>query len=375
MKKWILVLALLILPLKPSFAAKDFSLAGKKFKPKNQKILKTLWKKHLKSGGPKKRYYPESSQPTLNESVIYIGTHAKIFYAVNSNTGKIVWKYKNEEPISSTAVISQGFVCFSDLGGYFSCLSKDSGQLIWKKFLGKEILGKPLVRKDTVYILKGEQEVVALSLKDGEKRWSHFLRTYVKRFTMRGHSNIVKGKGVFYIGLADGHLYAFTFNGKKLWSKNLSVPLSTFKDIDASIVVSDDSLYVGGYFGAVYRLHKSSGRIIWKSEVATGVKPLILKDLVIISDNYGSLIALDKSNGKQKWSNELNNSILSAPVQFEDKIFVSSYDKDAFLVESKNGLQLQRIAIAPGSINQPINKNDVIYVFKSNGDLISLGKK
>lgn len=368
-------IVLLALPAASS-AKKSFTLSGKKYKPKSEKILGVKWQRGLKAGSPKKRYYPETGAPTVQGGVVFVGTHGKVFYALNKNDGKILWKFKNDEPISTTPTVSGGKVIFADLGGRVIALNATDGALLWQQSFNREILGKPLVLNGKIYLIKGERDVLALSLADGHVVWSKTIKTFIKKFTMNGHADIVADGQKLYFGLADGQVYAMNAtNGNVLWSKNLTVPLKTFKDVDAGVVIEGDSLFVGGYSTGFYRLNKFTGAVLWRADVNTGVSAVVLKDRVIVSDTEGRLVGLDKASGRQIWFSELNNSIISQPVLFQDKIFVASYDQDGFVVDPQSGNELQRIGLKQGSLNPPVRDGSDIFVFTSEARLLNLVPK
>ncbi|OVE80523.1 hypothetical protein BVY03_06080 [bacterium K02(2017)] len=377
MIKKILLILLSISLCSSAFAKKkekEFEFNTKKFKKQNTKVLKKLWSKSLKNGKPSKRYYPESSNPTLENDIIYVGTHGKVFYAVSTSTGKIIWEYKNDEPIASTASTNTQNVFFTDLGGHIICLNKQSGSLVWKNYFGDELLGRPLVDKNSLYLLKGEREIISVSTSSGQIKWNKSIQTYIRDITMNGHASFIKDQNSLYLGLADGRLYRLNAsNGNTMWVKNLTMPLRIFKDIDATVVVNGDSLYVGGYFGAFYRIKKSNGSITWLSEVATGFPPLILDDLVVLSDINGTIYGIDKQDGKQLWFNELESGVLSAPAEYDNKIFVSTFKKDAYLINPDTGYQIQKISLGQGAITQPISANKKLYVLTNDAKLMALG--
>lgn len=346
-----------------------------KFKPQNLKILKRVWSQGLKSGGSKKRYYPEDSDPTVMDGMIYVGTHGAMFYALSESDGKIRWKYKHDEPIASSAAVDVDKVVFADLGGKVVCLDRTSGALVWSQQFDGEMLGRPLIVGSSIYLLKGEQEVISLSVTDGHMQWNKLIRTYIKDITMRGHSSMVADGGALYLGLADGHLYKLNSQtGAILWDKNLTVPLRTFKDIDGAVVISGDSLYVGGYFGAVYRLNKSSGQVIWSNDAATGGSVAVIDDVVVASDINGSLVGIDRNTGKQLWFNELNGEVLSEPVEIDGRVFVSTYKSNAYLIDPENGNQVQKISLGDGSINNPVVSGDQVHVLTNGAQIVSLRK-
>ncbi|MBF0104358.1 MAG: PQQ-binding-like beta-propeller repeat protein [Deltaproteobacteria bacterium] len=355
---------------------KDFYFSNKKFKPQNISLLKKAWSRGLKAGSPGKRYYPETSNPVEENGIIYVGTHANLFYALNSSTGKNLWVYKNDEPISSTAALSSDRVVFTDLGGWVISLDKATGLLNWKQDLNYEMLGRPLVVNNRVYLLHGEREVIALSADDGHIVWNSTLPAYVQQMTMRGHSSMIPDQNSLYVGLANGRLCRLSLNdGSIVWEKNLAIPLRVFKDIDSPVVMDGDSLYVGGYFGAVYRVNKQTGAVIWSSEVATGTSPLVLDNVVVVSDTNGAVHGLDKSDGQQIWFNELEGGVLSAPVLFDAKVFVTTFEKNAYLLDTENGYQIQKINLGGGSLNTPRVAGESVYLLTNDARLVALRKK
>lgn len=377
MKRCVFLIAALplILAAGPAVAKKDetFGTRSSKFKPRQEKILAKAWSHALKSGGSKRRYFPEQSSPVAGEGVILVGTHGKVFYAVSLDNGKTVWSYKHDEPIASPAAVASGKAVFADLGGNLVCLNSADGTLAWTRALGAEMLGQPLILGGSVAVLAGEQEVVSVALDDGHTVWSRPISTFIKRMTMRGHGSLVAEGGRLYVGLADGHLYGINAaNGDIVWDRNLSIPLKSFKDIDANVVLEGDSLYVAGYFGALYRLDKRSGRVIWQADVASGVTPLVLDNVVVVADVDDTLIGLAKKTGKPQWSNELNGSVLSSPVAFQGRVFVSTFNGAAFLVEPGSGDQVQKIPLPSGSVNVPLVTGGQIVLLSNKASLYAL---
>ena len=355
----------------------DFTLAREKISKNFQKkILFSKWSLTLKSGHPQKSYVPEESELLYHDGVLYVGTHGGYFYAVETKRGKILWRYKNDEPIATKPTVSGDKVFFTDLGCKVIALNLSDGSLVWTQNFDREMLGRPLAVGGLILLLKDEQEVIALSQESGALVWNRFLRTYIPDMTMRGHSSLLVEGDRIYFGLADGQIYVLNpREGQILWQKSLSVPLSSFKDIDEAFVISGDSLYVAGYSGKMYRLNKSNGQILWSASVKTGVRPLVFGELVIASDLSEGLVGFDKATGKQMWSNELEGSVLSAPVLYQDTVFVSTVDGSAFLVDPNTGTSVQRLSVAPGAITSPVVAEDHLFLLSHSAKLLAFGPK
>lgn len=355
------------------FAKKDKKAEVKKVY-RNEKVLKKLWGRSLKSGLSSKQMDPELSSPVLGAQGILVGTQGAVFYALSPESGKSIWEYKNEEPISTTAAYGNGVIAYVDLGGYLRCLRETDGSSIWQNYVGLESLSQPVIAGNAVIVVLGEQIVAAYSLADGHVIWQKKLGEYVRRMTMRGHSAVTLDGGKVYVGLANGHVYALSAaSGEVLWDRALGQPLRTFRDIDGNIVVAGDSLLVTGYFGMAYRLEKSTGRIIWDAEVSSAVAPAVQGDVVIVAGNDDKLYGFDWTTGRNLWINELNDEVLSAPVVVSGRVFVSTLKGKAFVVDPANGDKVQTVAVGDGSITPPIVVGDRVYLLSSSADLIAFG--
>lgn len=374
-KSLILVAALLLVPgLSHAKKQKEFTFEKRapKAQAKKQKVLELDWTTRLKPGSPKKRFYPETSEPVLHEGIVYVGTHGQIFYAVNAADGEIVWQYDHNEGIAGKAAVTDEGVYFVDLNGQLILLDKNSGEYLASYDFHKEVLSTPLAKGNRVYLLAGEKEVVCLDKALSKQIWRTPIKTYVKDLTMRGQGDLVWHAGNLYVGLADGRVYALSSSGKVLWSKGYAPPLQTFKDIDAHLVFSGDSFFVAGYFGAVHRVNQRSKSVLWSTDVGAGVAPYVDDQQVLVADTRGGLSLYSRKDGFLRWSHELNKSILSQPVVIDEHFFVASFDQKAFVLEPTTGQVVQTMKLPEGSMNAPVVTEDRVILLTNSGRLVAL---
>ncbi len=176
--------------------------------------------------------------------------------------------------------------------------------------------------------------------------------------------------GTVLAALADGQIYGLDAgSGQLRWSKNLAPQLSTFKDIDAEIVVDADAYYVAGYFGVVQKLARGSKEALWSLEVGAGVAPLVWQDRVVIANLQGEMAAYDKKSAAPLWSNELSGNVLSEPVAIQNFIYVSSFAKKGFLLNPETGDVVQELSLPSGSLSRPLVHGDQLVVLGNAGGL------
>ncbi len=375
-KKTIIFCMLLLLPLAVSAKkTKEFSFEGSGKKIKQQSVIKKSWSVSLKAGSPKKRYYPEISDPVEVAGVVYVGTQGGVFYAIDSVTGHKVWEYEVGEPVATRATIAGGKIYFLDLAGRLNALSTQ-GELLWQRDLQKEVLNPPIVVGERLYFLKGDKEIACLTAATGDVLWTQPLPTFVKRLTVRGQATLVADGNQLLAALADGQLYGLDMStGQVKWSKNFAPPLKTFKDIDADLVTDTDAYYVAGYFEQVHKVAKATKATLWTVDVGAGVSPLLWQDKILVADLHGDLNLYNKTDGLLTWKTELAGPVLSTPVWYADHFFVTTHAGEVLVVDPATGDVVQNLAISGGAITKPLVVQDRVVVLSGSGVLTSFVQK
>jgi alcohol dehydrogenase (cytochrome c) len=104
--------------------------------------LKGVWEAHLRGSGIGAKYSGES-QPLEYKGIIYVPTGADDVFAINAQTGEILWEYKanlNQEISvvccgweSRGVAIGDGRVYIGQLDGKLVALDQQTGQVEWTK--------------------------------------------------------------------------------------------------------------------------------------------------------------------------------------------------------------------------------------------------
>ena len=205
---------------------------------------KIKWKRTLGAG-----IY---ARPLILDDKVIFGSKDGALYALNKNTGSIVWKYNtagevitsaaaNKEQIvfSSTdgniysitqrhgarkwlhlasykintnPVVFNDKVFFGDADGNFYCLSADNGSLLWKIHLTGTILPHPSVEKNTMYIAT-TNDLMAIDLKSGKQNWKVGIPKLKKA------SVVLAGDNLLLYDFIDSITYYNPWSGKKLGTR------------------------------------------------------------------------------------------------------------------------------------------------------------
>jgi outer membrane protein assembly factor BamB len=109
--------------------------------------------------------------PVLNNGVLYIGGFAGKMNAIDANSGNVLWSTPMSDKIWSGPALYEGRLYFGDLGGAFYSLDATSGTIVWETQTDGSITATPYIQGETVYITTENGELQAFNL-DGSRQWS-----------------------------------------------------------------------------------------------------------------------------------------------------------------------------------------------------------
>jgi polyvinyl alcohol dehydrogenase (cytochrome) len=216
------------------------------------------------------------SQPTVIDGHIFMGSGAGVVYALRSDSGCVEWTYQAGAPVReavATAPLDKNHaVLFGDLTGTFYALEAETGRLLWKKRIEEHeaalLTGSPTVYAGNVYIGVASWEetrainpaypccsfrgsVVALRVRDGAQVWKAYTVTDLPRTTGKTSTGTIRqgpsGAGVWSAPTIDqkrGRLYVAT-------GDNYSAPATTTSD-------------------ALLGLDLATGQMLWSRQVTPG---------------------------------------------------------------------------------------------------------
>lgn len=174
-------------------------------------------------------------------------------------------------------------------------------------------------------------------------------------------------------------------NGKRVWSTNLRVPITS------GPTTNDGLVAVGTSDGEVFALRETNGSQLWHANVSSSIfaAPQISQGRVIVKTLDGKLIAFDGQSGQQLWVYDHGAPTMvmrkdNTPQIYGDKIITGFADGKvaAFSLSQGRLLWEQTIAISQGAsqtqqmtdiLADPIIDRGIVYIATAQGNLAALG--
>lgn len=346
----------------------------------NQFSMKQVWSNS--TSGNAKIY--SLLGPTQFENIIYVAGRNGQVKAIDTTNGKTLWNSDVSESSffrSQSALLSGGvsvdnkYVYVGSERAVVYALERDTGKLVWQQKVKGEVVASPVASDNKLLVHTTNGFLQALNRDTGVQVWETNLD--VPTLALRGQSTPTVAYGAVIIGDDNGHVNAIFLNdGNLIWQQRISQPsgsteIAKLNDVDSTPVVIDGVVYALGYNGNMVALDLRSGQTIWKRNIGSTHSFVIDSGRIFIVDQEDRLQALSMDGGAVIWKqNDLLHRQLTDPVMYQGYIIVGDAEGYLYWIDALNGefVHLQKIN-SSGFLSQPIVANNKLIVQARNGDV------
>jgi outer membrane protein assembly factor BamB len=306
------------------------------------------------------------TSPAIADGMVYFSSTDSYLYALDGQSGQLVWKFAGGGPWSSPAVVD-GVIYFG-FSSYLHALDSQTGRILWKfKTEGYWTDSSPVVAGDVVYFGSGPY-LYALDRRTGQELWSF----QTEGATIDASPTVADG--LVYFGSSSDYFYALdSQTGALKWRLEAKYPSwanwTTAAVVDGTVYVSagmdDKSLYV---------LDSQTGVAKWEFNALSGINasPAVAGDVVYVGSMDHYLYALDSQDGAVKWKFKTGGSIESSPLVVNGVVYVGSYDGYLYAVDGQTGQEKWRLKTGAAVISSPVVANGLVYVGSEDGTFYAL---
>jgi outer membrane protein assembly factor BamB len=294
----------------------------------------------LYPAGDKETAGPFYAQPVLAGSTLLIGSADHILYAIDAQSGQLLWKYQTQGEIIASVAVSDGIVYLasSDTGLY--ALDLSNGVQEWQFNSDNWNWATPVVVGNRVYLASMDHHIYCLDTANGQLVWQQDVSSAIP-------SNPVVANGLVYFGALDSNLYAVNADtGDIAWT--FSPPTTEFlgRQFPAGRwfwgepAVADGTVYAGSLAGTVYALNADSGTLVWQHELTGSVRAGLVYDsgTLYAATDVGNVYAINVSNQQERWVYSATKaSVLGMPVLSGTMLFVGTTGGSLIALDAATG--------------------------------------
>lgn len=249
------------------------------------------------------------SSPLFFDNSIFFTDDTGTVFNINQR-GKVIWKkniykkaYKKIYKNLSLAIY-ENKIFISDNIGFIYAIDLQSGKLLWIKNHGIPIKSNIKIFDDKIFVINQDNRILCFNIKDGSLLWD-----------VRAVSSFIKSQSFSALAISkQGELVALTSSGDLLkinintgrifWSQNIMGSMFAhdtdfFKSSDI-VIVNKDIFFTT--MSSIFSFNLQNGLLNWNENVDSTNTPIIdLNNIFLFSDN-GFFINIDKKTGKMIWS-------------------------------------------------------------------------
>lgn len=334
--------------------------------------VKRLWSAKI---GGESEFLRVALRPTGDGARVYAASPDGKVTAFDPETGRQIWRTDLDLALSAGPGNGEGHVAVIATDGIVILLDATDGTQKWRADIGGESVSQPLIEDDTVIVQTIGNRLQALSLFDGQPRWS--IQRDTPPLTMRGSASPVAVGSVVVAGFDSGRLLAAEIeSGTVVWDILLSPPqgrsdLDRLSDIDGALAVVGQDVYAVGYQGRLAALASESGQVLWSRDISSyeGVAA-DWNSLYTIRDE-GELIALTRRNGTEIWRNDsLLRREPTLPIPFATTVVVGDLEGYIHFFNAIDGAAVAREKLGGKAItSEPFVMSNRVYVQSDGGQI------
>lgn len=254
-----------------------------------------IWKVNLES---------VASSPVIYKDIVLVNTHKNILYALNKNTGNILWKFKTFEDMTMMSKIAsvtvsddKVFVTMQNLESFIfdintgNVLGNDS--LVGKSYLSSpfSFIGaviSPLVDDGIMISANTDNLISAITYRNDIKRiWSLPLGMY---------ANPCLNNGVMFAVNTSNKLFAINVkNGKVIWNTELIRQDDDLEFYVISMLLINNNLVLNTNSGEVIFVNSITGEFMKRQKLSNGFisSMIAVENNVIAIDNDGYIVSYE----------------------------------------------------------------------------------
>ena len=201
------------------------------------------------------------SQPTANNSFIYVGSLDHNLYALDAQTGVMKWSFKTDNSILNAPTISDGKVYLGSNDGNIYVIDAQTGIGVQKFSIRSSldenselgIYATPLIDSTTIYAVNGS--LVALDIQSGNIRW---------QFSSQSPFEQIIGNPLMF----ENSIITPTMDAIFAIDKATGEPIWKFSDINGGVffspILENGNIYFGDSSGYLYIVSAETGHQIRK---------------------------------------------------------------------------------------------------------------
>lgn len=262
----------------------------------------------------------------FTRGVVYFGSYDHNLYAINTETGKLIWKYQTDGGIVSRPAIADDFIFIGSEDNRLHVISARTGALAWAYYTKGPIRSSPLVAHGHVFIGSDDMSLHAVNIHSGRGIWQVDTIGEVRSTPFVTQEEV-------YAGNEAGEFYCMDFRGGIKWRYKAK------RAITSSAVVVEGQVFFCSLDRYIYALDAKSGYLIWRFKMDKGSisSPCIAENLLYTGAIDGNIYCVNRNSTKEVWRFKTENQVTGSPIVLGEELYCGSVDGNLYCLDRQTG--------------------------------------
>ena len=292
----------------------------------------------------KKNYYTKAEKkikPMLNmashENYLVVTDNLAKYYAIDINTGNLLWTKNNIAPFNSEIKIYNNKFFVTDLENILRCYSISDGEELWN------------IKTDTSFVKSRKK--LSLTISNGKVYFNNSIGDI-------SAVDIEKGKLIWQTPTQDSSIYESSFQLKT-----------------SDLVLTNKSIFFSNNSNEFYSLDIDTGTLIWQQKINSSIRSTIIDNFVFVVTEEGFLVIVEVDTGNiiritnifDRFKKKKIKNI--KPVGFivgTKNIYLTTSNGRLIVIDVLKGKSSLILKIDNERISRPFILNKNLYIIKDN---------
>ena len=308
------------------------------------------------------------STAAIAAGTVYVGALDGYLYAINLENGGLKWKYQASGEIKSSPAVFRNVVHFGDGMGVFHAVEAQTGEPRWTFQAEAEIISSANFAQDRLLFGSYDQYLYCLSPEDGALVWKFETEGYVHGTPAIINSTVV-------ISGCDGYLRVINITDGVEQQK---IALGDY--VGASPAILNNRAYAGTFGNQVLCTALEKSEILWRYQHPERHFPFyasaaVTDNLIVIGGRDKMVHALQSQTGQLLWTYPAKSRVDSSPVIVGERVFFGTVGGAIAGLHLNSGEKVWEFVIGAAVIASPSVAAGKLVIGADDGRIYCFGDR
>ena len=269
------------------------------------------------------------------------------------------------------------YLIVADTVAKYYALDINSGKIIWSKNNSAPFNSQIKIFKEKFFVVDSENIIWCFSIKDGSFIWSFKTeKPFIK--SQKKSSLVIKNNKVIFNNSLGDITALDLYSGELMWQTPTQTK-AIYKDAlflkSADLIIGKNSIFASNNMNEFFSLDVNSGIVNWKQKINSELRPTFANNLIFSITNEGYFIIIDNETGNLIRSTNVLKNIKKKkikkfkPVGFivgKKNIYLTTTNGRLFIIDILTGNTKSILKIDSEKISRPIVLGENLFIIKDN---------